>query len=238
MILRDSTKKEIIDALDSSLIGKFGFDIKFPDESKKSFYAGNDFVATYIGDDEYYFKISQKYNPDLKKNGYNLSFAPGLYLKDSETVFVEEFADTLKQLKLWLNRLTTDIKDKSPLINKVYEEINRIEEEFEQKLNEKFDNTDKSYFNIDEVSQMKERIDVLFSQFEKLKEEHNIKDNELKTIKQELEKIKTTLPILPKTTWYKSSGKKIIALIGKYINPDTVKSIATEVVKGFLNNGR
>lgn len=235
MLFRESTKKEILSALDGSIIGKFGFDIHFPDETNQSSYLSNYFMATYIADENYYFKISEKYNSDKKKNVFQLTYAPGIYLKDEETIHVDDFADTIRQLRQWISRLIEDIRDRSPLLNKIYEEINRIEEEFEQKINEKFDKSDKSYFNTDEISHLKERIDSLYSQFEKLKEEHEIKDSELKSIKSELEKLKTTLPILPKRAWYKSSGKKIIHLIGKYLNPDTVKSIATEVVKGLLN---
>jgi hypothetical protein len=100
MIFRDSTKKEILDTLDKSIIGKFGFDIEFPDEVKRNSFSGNDFKATYIGDNSYYFKISEKYNPDTKKNGFNLTYSPGVYLKDAEVLFVNEFADTINELKL------------------------------------------------------------------------------------------------------------------------------------------
>jgi hypothetical protein len=106
----------------------------------------------------------------------------------------------------------------------------------DMRLNAKVDANDFSYFTLEEVSGLKQKIDNLYINFEELKEKSDLKDVELKTIKQELEKLKASLNVLPRNAWYKSGGKKIINLIGKYLNPDTVKALGTEVVKGLLDN--
>lgn len=235
MIFRDITKRRIFDILDKSEFGAYAFEVLYPGDLINN-KTNTTLEIKFIGNKTFFVKCYEAVSTTTYKSYISFQSCPGRYLQNEGSKELTNFEQIFDEVEQWLKRLIQDLKDQSPLLNKVFDEIHRIEEEFEKKINEKFDATDMSYFSETEVDELKEKLNDLFGKFEKLKESNELKDNELKSIKDEVEKIKKNLNILPKTTWFKSSGKKIINLIGKYLNPETIKSISVEVVKGLLDS--
>jgi len=81
-----------------------------------------------------------------------------------------------------------------------------------------------------------ERLDDLIIKFENLSENDKLQKKELDSLKKEIEILKENLSKLPRATWMKAAGNKIINIMEK-VTTRTGEAIAEGVVKGLIGGG-
>jgi predicted RNase H-like nuclease (RuvC/YqgF family) len=104
------------------------------------------------------------------------------------------------------------------------------------------DNADKlpnpdAPFDTDESNEWRKRLDGIVERMEKLEGENKIHKGKLQELKREIEELKGKLRVLPKRTWVRAAGNKILDFIESAAK-EGMKTLAEVTVKGFLTGGK
>jgi hypothetical protein len=194
-----SRVKQILEVLGESYFTSAGFNVVFPDEGRH--WA----IATFLDDPKYVFHLNDGYRDDFK-----VEFTPG-NVRVSTEAETKDFNDVLVYLKQWTKNIKDELAASSPL----YDELENLKKEFAEKLNEHVKDS-QQHFTKNEVEGLEVRLKDLAKNFDELREQQIITAHELKIAKDMLEELQANLTKMPKKTWYRTAGSKIIEVAGKY----------------------
>ncbi len=85
-----------------------------------------------------------------------------------------------------------------------------------------------------EASQWRTKLDNLVARIEKLAEKGEIQQGEVDKLKAEVKKLKTMIESVPKKTWLKSAGYRILNVMEKVVNTKTRREITEHVIKQLI----
>lgn len=216
MILRDSIKNQIYDALNYDIFRFEDFTITV-EESPSTY-----ICLLNISYDQYYLKIS------FKNQVFKLAFSPGdLLLEEEEEMTSSAFMRGYREyIHAWLGRVKNDILH--PVKKRfVDDKISEFKKEMEDKLSEMED----GYFTKEEGSALKERLEQLENMIagrESLEE----MQAEISKMKAEIAFLKATVDTLTKKKWFRNALVKMWTWGQKEENRKLIES-GIEVVKSI-----
>lgn len=129
----------------------------------------------------------------------------------------------------WCQNIKEDLAVRIP----VQDELDEFEAEIERQINEVAGDSQEK-FSETEVSALSKKLDGLAERFEELKRANTITENELVVVKAELEKMKGTLPIYPKSAWYKTAGHSLLDVTKRILKTKEGREFLLSSAKKFL----
>ena len=195
MVIRDSVKNEIYDALNYDVFRFEDFTINIIDQDDEFL---NQCIVK-ISYNQYYFEITFE-----TSKCFILSSPGNIFLQDLEEM---SLGDALKfkqnRIHSWLLRIKDDMLN--PLEKRF---INNSNQKFREEIENKFDEIEDRYFTKEEGDELRERLE----QLEKIileREHQEDREDEISKMKEEIEFLKATIDTLTKKKWLKSALVKM-----------------------------
>jgi predicted nuclease with TOPRIM domain len=96
-------------------------------------------------------------------------------------------------------------------------------------------------FDNPERDRWREKIDEVLRQLEdnseKLKEESGTRQSEITDLRRELDELKATIERLPRATWMRAAGNRMLVFFDRFSRSEAGKALAETAVKGLIGNG-
>jgi hypothetical protein len=213
--------KQVIEALDKSYFTVASFSVNFPDQGNKLV------VISFLDNEKFIFNLSVNYQ-DVFTANYTLGD-----VKTTTQVEFEDFDKGFSFIKTWAE----NIKDELIASNPFYDELQNLKDEFNEKLNQHIKDP-KQHFSKQETEELNAKLDDLEKKFEQLKEEQVITTQELRAAQKTLEELKNDLTQLPKKTWYRTAGNKIIEIAAKAIKSEQGRKLLEKVSEKLLDSSK
>lgn len=222
--IRRQTQKEIFEKLDETEFTQYNFDVNFMDE-------GDTIIEVFFKPNpNYYFKINEgkSYN-----NRFITKSLPGEFFLKEETNEFNGFESAMSFIKTWSRRILEDLREENPLIDSAFQEIEKIRQEFEKSLSDLNISSDE-FFDEDEMSSMQKKLEKLYEEFDKLKEKNKITEKELEKVKEELISINSSIESLPKVTWYRAAGNRVLNIFDRLSKSKEVQKALVNTTKALI----
>lgn len=223
--LRKAIQEEILGELDESVFTRYGFvcefnpvedvvlRIRFKDRPEFAFGIGDGTVSTILGEKRWVVVES-----------------PGEAFNEPEDTGCDTFLQARSRLADWLARLAHEIQT-SPS-----ERATRgLLDEFEKSL-ESLAEPDQP-FTEEEAADWRERLDKFVDQLEALQEQHELDRDELRKLRDDVERLKGNVGSLPKKTWLRAAGGKILGYLDKKADTALIAAVQTAVRATMLGPG-
>lgn len=220
--LRDKTIEKIMGLLDASLFTRHGFETHFHNTD-----TGETICIVFTDKPEFKFvAIEQPYG-----DAWTVKASPGNMFVDETNYRFNTFTECIDGIEDWLRRILEELVlvSKAPAVFQQIRENLRVNSE----------GLDEPYrpFTEEESVQWEKRLDLLVAQFEELQEQEKIQQSEVDFLKREVQVLKEKLTTIPKRTWVKSAGNKIIDIIERLANTEAAKVLAEGAAKFLLGGG-
>ncbi|MGO2276701.1 hypothetical protein, partial [Pseudoalteromonas nigrifaciens] len=89
-------------------------------------------------------------------------------------------------------------------------------------------------FNSEEIDRINKKFDELLSNFELLKTENKITQDELNKVKDELSSFKSTAKVLPKGLWARITNNKLVDIAVKFAKTKEGKDFIISQIKRLV----
>lgn len=130
--------------------------------------------------------------------------SPGDYkVRDSE--WHGSIDQCISRITKWCKNIKEDLAAR-PIVQ---EDLSDWETEIERRISETAGDSQER-FSDSEANVLSQKLDGLVSKFEELERARTITEKELAEVRAELQKMKGTLSLYPKSTWYKTAGHKLL----------------------------
>jgi hypothetical protein len=170
-----------------------------------------------------------------KDRTLRVRYSPG-HLVMKEEYEVEKLNHIVASVDLWCRHILTELRASNPLLNPIYCEMDRLKAEFERRLDECFENANQHFSNA-ESEDLSSRLSAVEENFSQLREQSRITEEELAKVKQTLAHLKENLKVMPKKTWMRMAGTKIIELGGKILSSESGQKLLLDVSQRLLEKG-
>ena len=152
------------------------------------------------------FRHNSKYTFNLKKissDTYIITASPGKH-ETQENTNIKNPSEAPQQVLNWAKNIRDELRTTIP----IYSELDKLRETIEQHVKEHIDNPQEP-FNQEESEQLRNKLDDLMAQFVVMQERHELTQQEVNRLNQEISDIKSNLSGYPKGTWYKTAASKL-----------------------------
>lgn len=191
-----------------------------------------------LGEKEEVLKIIFKENPefyfivnvpkDSRLGRWESIECPGDVFRNPEKYQMTSFMECRKRIPAWVDRIISEITVTPEEQGSVVEALRRNLEQNADSL----PNPEVPFVN-EEAQQWQEKLDTMIAKMAKLEEENKIQKGGLKELKRDIELLKEKITVLPKRTWLRAAGNKILDYIESFAK-EGIKALAEGAVKGFL----
>lgn len=227
-ILREKTIQEIMIMLDNSIFTRQAFNASFNNDD-------GDIVRIEFRDiPEFKFTITSS-----GPNKWRVFESPGDTFKDGESVVYEGFYSCTRNIEDWIGRVLEECTFSETGTEAIFEQMRKNLNKYSDNLPE----PDKPFDEEDSII-WQQKLDDLVKIIESLQKGKKIQQDKLdafidvvEELKQDVEKLKSKINTLPKRTWVKAAGNKILDSLVKLANTKAGKAIVEGTFKGFLGNG-
>lgn len=219
--IREVVIKEIFDELDRTLFTRHGFESSF---NRK------DGVVVHIVLKErpdFKFIVKETYSG----GEWNTTESPGENFIDPESYRIRAFSDCKQRIRYWVQRIIEEFTVSENIASTIFEN-------WRQDLNktsEGLPNPDIP-FDDSESQAWRKKLDKLVGQFEKLRKTDKIQQTELDVLRKEVEMLKESITSIPKKTWIRAAGNKILNILEK-LSTKAGEAITEGVIKALLGGG-
>ena len=158
------------------------------------------------------FRHNSAYTFALNKSGsdsYMVLAAPGEH-ETQEYVRVENPSEAPEKVLNWARNIRDELRTTIP----VYSELDELRETIERHVKEHVDNPQEQ-FSKEETDELRGKLDDLMAKFHEMQERHELTQQEVNRLNQEITAIKANLSGYPKGTWYKTAGNKLWLAVSK-----------------------
>lgn len=222
--LRDKTIGQIVAILDKSVFTIHAFEANFNT-------AENDTVRIVFRDKPDFNFVIREQGSYASKSWVTKEL-PGSIFLDEEQYEFSDFASCRARISNWLDRLLEELIRHESDIPHVFAEMRKNLSSYIEQLTEP-----DTPFSAKESSEWNIRLDSLVEQFEKLKEEKKIQEGELANLKKEVQQLKELVTSVPKRTWLRSAGNKVVDILERLSNTKAAQALAEGVAKYLLVGG-
>lgn len=199
--LRNTIKREIIDALDSTSFTSEDFCVKYGMQ-------GSDqaFSITFQHDSQFTFKVSKQ------GDGYGIYQTPG-ELEVSDYKFVDSFSRVLFLVKKWSDEVRSELKASQPL----YRELDELRKTIEESIISSFTESEDE-FSASEINELRRKFEALEERVSELEQANVITNSQREKLSSNIQQVSEDIEVYPKKTWIKTSVNKLaktISAIGR-----------------------
>jgi hypothetical protein len=219
--LNKRARQQIGETLDRSVFTAADFRIDYPETD--SVLA----LITFSPEPAYQFKLGeQNYN-----SKFQLAYAPGQFL-ETVSVEVETFAKCLESITTWSNNIRADLRANSPLAA----EMDELRKSFEQAMNQHVTDPEK-HFTKQEAEELRARLDEMAFKFDELHQRNAITEEQLDSIKREIEQLKSNTQSFTKKTFFRTAGNKLLSIFGQVASSKAAQEVLIDATRHALGYG-
>jgi len=221
-ILREATTGEIIRDLDRSFFTKHAFETSFNNKN------GETARIVFRDNTDFKFVITQSGSGASWKT----SECPGVTFTECEEYDIRDFSTCRSRISGWVQRILEEYmvpgKGTEAIFQQMRDNLYKNSEELPEP---------EKPFNAKESAAWGERLDALIEKFEKLRKDNQIQQGELNTLKREVKDLKEKIESVPKKTWVKAAGNKILDSLEKLANTKVGIGIVEGTIRALLGGG-
>lgn len=221
-VLRESTKKKIVDALDKSHFTASSFSVTFA-EGQSPFV-----IISFIPEKKFCFTIGENFGG----SGYMTVEAPGHHIESGEEYERTNLESCFRAISSWASRILEDYRSKNPVLDEFESLRKTLIDQFEQHVQDKH-----AHFTATEAYELRSKLDELTNRMQELLEKNEQYEYRLKEATNEIDRIKADLEMFPKGVWYRMAGSKMVNIIKKVAGSKEGRELALEVAKNILIEG-
>lgn len=158
------------------------------------------------------FRHNAAYTFTLSKSGskgYMVVASPGEH-ETQEYTSVDNPSEAPDQILNWTRNIRDEMRSTIP----VYSELDELRETIERHVKEHVDNPQQP-FSQEESDELRGKLDDLMAKFQEMQERHELTQQEVNRLNQEITAIKANLSGYPKGTWYKTAANKLWLAVSK-----------------------
>jgi hypothetical protein len=219
--LRDASIKKIYAILDQSFFTRHAFEATFNGEY------GDILSLTFKQEPLFQFKISQP-GPG---GTWKTTECPGETFSEAETTNHTDYSKCQARINAWIQRVVEEIAiHKKPQDT----DFSNLRASLEQGADDLPDPD--SPFSDKESGEWADRLDQMITRFEELKEANEIQQRELNALNKEVSHLKNQLAVLPKRTWVKAAGNKILNIFERFANTKAGQAVLEKAVKILIGH--
>ncbi len=219
-VLRGAAIEQILNMLDRSIFTRHAFDASFNSEN------GEIIKIVFKEHPEYLFITKQ-----IHDNNWKTIECPGLTFTDTEESTHPEFSYSKNRIEHWTQRVFEDYAIHGAQSNLGFESLRVFFERGAESLAE----PDKP-FSEEESIEWKNRLDEMVERFEELRKQNEIQQNELDILKNEVENLKRDVTTLPKKTWVKAMGNRILNILERAVNTKAGQTLIEKTFKAMIGS--
>ncbi|WP_268124950.1 hypothetical protein [Roseivirga pacifica] len=232
--IRETTKSEIESLLDNSVFTKYAFNIEYNNSEQAIFKVV--FTSTPV----YSFEVT--YSPQMSRSYvgkkdlvYHVKCSPGKYFNEVSIVEFKTFEEVLSHIGIWTTRIFNELREGKVSLSHFQNTIDELKRDFEERIRNNEGNDKGEYFSGEQVDEYKNKLDDILAKMRELKGELELNKSELEKVKLEFDKLKECIEILPRETWLRSAGNKMIDLMTSFAKSEIGQKMISSSVKGFLD---
>ncbi|WP_304511613.1 hypothetical protein [Desulfobacula sp.] len=169
--------------------------------------------------------------PKKKELRWNTVECPGLYFTEQEKYDFTEYNQCKSRIQSWVTRIIEDLT-----ISEGYSDhdiLAKLRETLEKNV-DSLPEPNKP-FTKGEAKDWGDKLDNILSEIEKLKDQNKIQQRDINILKTGFDNLKNQSQRLPKKTWIKAAGHKVLNLLGT-VSETAIKALADATVKNLLSN--
>jgi hypothetical protein len=205
-------------------------------ELGKLFLSAHSFDLTANGENGEILKVVFRDNPNFRflviqpsdQGPWKTVECPGVTYLSAETYEVPTWEHCRSRIQWWVDRI---LKELTVTSGNPKSELDTLRKNLEQYANSIGDPD--TPFSNEESEEWKARLDGIVERLEKLESQDKIQSTRLQEFKKEIDALKERANVLPKRTWIKAAGYKILDYVDTAVKAG-VKAFAEATVKGFL----
>ncbi|MGO2182566.1 MAG: hypothetical protein ACTH36_09655 [Pseudoalteromonas nigrifaciens] len=155
-------------------------------------------------------------------------YSPGKY-KNTDKIKLYNLGSATESIRDWCDFIYSEIshqKDDETMFDDLREQI-------EEQLKSSGTNESEP-FNSEEIDRINKKFDELLSNFELLKTENKITQDELNKVKDELSSFKSTAKVLPKGLWARITNNKLVDIAVKFAKTKEGKDFIISQIKRLV----
>jgi hypothetical protein len=217
--LRPVTIHEILNQLDKTVFTRYAFESLFNDDQGRYIVS-----ITYKDHHAYHFKIVE-----ASSKRWQMIKAPGRLFADPETTYHPDFSDYDSELTDWLARLLEEVTFDSGKSSSFIELMRSNLE----KAADSLPNPNQP-FNEAEATAWSKKLDDVLAKFAEMQKRDEIQQTELFKLRQEVEEIRELIRKVPKRTWIKSLGNRVLSVAEQIITKAGTE-VAQEQIKKLVS---
>ena len=218
--LRESTKREIQETLESTYFTASSFSVKHNEKNTRFL------QIFFLPNPEMNFSVRTNTQPG---RGFISHEAPGIHIESGEEYTREDIGSCIRAIKSWASRIHEDYKARNPVLDEFEKFKKQMAEQFNEHL------TDPSaHFTEDEISALKEKLDSLAKKLDEITDKNYATEKKLDAALKEIEQVKSDLSVFPKAVWYRVAGGKILNAIKGVATSSEGRQLALEAAKKYL----
>lgn len=156
---------------------------------------------------------------------------PGVNFVEAEAMYAQNWDIALARLPPWLDRVIQDHFVSAP--------PDEVIQRYRKNLDETADDLpepDKP-FTTEEHEEWKQKFDTIVERMSSLESAHKVQKAHIDKLKQQLEELDKQAPALPKRTWLKAAGHRVLDALAT-AGQETIKSIAEGTIRGLLTKDK
>ena len=177
------------------------------------------------------FRHNSAYTFTLNKarsDSYMVIVSPGEH-ETQEHTLVDNPSQVPAQVLSWTKNIRDELRTTIP----VYSELDQLRETIERHVKEHVDNPQQP-FSQEESDELRSKLDDLLAKFQEMQERHELTQQEVNRLNQEIAEIKSNLSGYPKGTWYKTAANKLWLAVSKVGTSKESRQVLAKAAQNLL----
>ncbi|NQU25432.1 MAG: hypothetical protein HQ567_29455 [Candidatus Nealsonbacteria bacterium] len=191
------------------------------------------------GADTIVFKIDFLANPrfsftahrgsSYREGNYLTLECPGPYMDEPERFADLDFDDVIERIEPWVARILEDYRTVNPVVS----ELDHLRRSFQEEI-KRLAKDPEATFTPDEKKDLIGKIAELEEKLYELAKNHQVTEDQLARVTDDLANLRTDLDSFPKAAWYQTAASKIFSFVTTVFASREGRELASAAVKGLL----
>lgn len=220
--IRAGAISKLLDQIDRGVVSRHDFDCTFNDPS------GALISLRFRDNPEFYFKVLHPESDVNKGKDWLSAESPGEFFISEQLYAHRDFTAAYGRLHAWLGRLIEELATSD---NSDDTWLSKMRQNLEETA-DSLPDPDQP-FSGDEIDEWKSKFDSMIARLEELEKDNKIRKGQVARLKQQLDQLAEHGANLPKKTWLKTAGHKVLDVF-EHGAKSGVEALAKGTVKALI----
>jgi hypothetical protein len=161
-------------------------------------------------------------------NEIHVEISPGAH-KLRERHLISSLGDIPDEVKQWTRHIRDELRTTVP----VYAELDALREKVDRHIEEHVSNPNEP-FAVHEAAELAQKLDEMIARFVEMEARHELTEQELKRLQQEVTSLKVNVESYPKGTWYRTAAAKLWDVTSKVASSKESRQVLADSARKAL----